>query len=204
VRLLIDGYNLMHAVNLPAAKVRPGLLHRYRRRFLNELAARLDSDLASKTVVVFDAAAAPPHLPREEGWQGMTILYATEDEGADARIEELIAHESAPRALTVVSSDHRVREAARRRRATVVGADEFWTRLQFPPSPESAPIPDRPSTPPVSADEQEFWLRTFEGALDISEAREAPASTNFAPTAEDIARIEREVDEEFRRRDRDD
>src|SRR4051812_12220179 len=117
MRTLIDGYNLMHARGLMERRFGPGGFHKVRHRFLIELAAALDPTEAHQTTVVFDASRPPRDRPERQTLKGIEVLFSVGDENADARIEALIAAHSAPRSLTVVSSDHRVRQAAARRRA---------------------------------------------------------------------------------------
>jgi predicted RNA-binding protein with PIN domain len=199
MKLLIDGYNLMHAVNLPPAKVGPDALRKLRQRFLNELAHALGPLEASQTVVVFDAAEPPKNLPRETRHKGMTVLFAAGDEDADARMESLIAKHSAPKGLVVVSSDHRVQRAALRRKAKAIGADDFWTKIhnrsKQPPVPD--PARDAPGKNPVlSAEESAYWQEAFRDVVEDSQTREALRGADFVPTDEEIARIKREVDDE--------
>src|SRR5207302_1583757 len=112
MRILIDGYNLMYALGLPGKRHGPDGFRKVRTRFLNDLAAALGAVAAHQTTVVFDASHSPVHLPRESIYKGMTIVYAVDDDSADERIEQLIAAHSAPKLLTVVSTDHRIRQAA--------------------------------------------------------------------------------------------
>lgn len=128
--LLIDGYNLLHATGIFGRGPAPGSLQRSRQALLNFLAASLPPEEVARTVVVFDAAAAPPGLPRTMQHGGMTVRYAERDREADDLIEELIKADSAPRKLTVVSSDHRLQRAARRRRATAVDSDVWYAALR--------------------------------------------------------------------------
>src|SRR4051812_32069495 len=110
---LIDGYNLMHAAGAIDKNVKNGrTFHRKRRRFLDVLAGALGADRAARTTIVFDAKKKPADFPVEANYQGMSIIFALGDENADAWIEQLIAAHSAPKSLTVVSTDRRVRHAA--------------------------------------------------------------------------------------------
>lgn len=216
MRILIDGYNLMHAVVLTAGhRLGPDGLRKRRRRFLNDLAERLGPDEASQTTIVFDASQAPAGLSHEGLHKGMTVLFAAQGEEADERIEHLIAHHPAPKGLTVVSSDHRIRLAAKRRRASVKTADEFWSELEDrrrrksrrpfasrpapTPAPTSAPAPEpeRPDAP--GAAEAAYWLEQFRHVAESLEAHEVFRHVDFVPTDEEVAQIAREVDEEFRR-----
>lgn len=197
MRLLIDGYNLMHAVNLPATKVAPQELRKLRQRFLNALADALGPLEASQAVVVFDSTDAPKNLPRETRHKGMTVLFAANDEDADARMEALIAKHSAPKSLLVVSSDHRVQRAGKRRKAQVLGADDFWTKIHKPKK-KSPPIPAKQAETQkaLSAEESAFWQETFRDVVDDPQTRRELRGADFVPTDEEIARIEREVEGE--------
>ena len=87
-----------------------------------------------ETTIVFDAAEAPPGLPRVVTHEGMTVRYASDYDDADALIEELIAGDHVPRSLMVVSSDHRLQRAARRRRAAVRRQRHLVRRRDAPSS----------------------------------------------------------------------
>ena len=113
---LIDGYNLMHAAGaIDRQEIRRELFQRKRRRFLSELAEALGPKRCQETTVVLDASTPPADFPLEAVHQGLNLIFALGDENADARIETLIAAHSAPKSLTVVSSDRRIRRAAQRR-----------------------------------------------------------------------------------------
>ncbi len=60
---------------------------------------------------------------------GVEVLFAGLGTDADTVIEGKIAANTAPRSLTVVSSDNRLRKAARVRRAISVKSEEFWSEL---------------------------------------------------------------------------
>src|SRR3954469_19420606 len=117
MRTLIDGYNLMFAAGLMGRRFGPEGFRKVRQRFLNDLAATLDPVEAHLTTVVFDANDAPGHVPSATRHKGISVLFAVDHDSADGRIEDLIARHSSPRTLTVVSSDHRIRRAAVRRKA---------------------------------------------------------------------------------------
>lgn len=202
MRTLIDGYNLMHAVGLLSRRLGPAGFRKVRHRFLNDLAARLDPVEAHQTTVVFDAAAPPDGAPRELRHKGMTILFAVADDDADERIESLIAHHSAPKGLTVVSSDHRLRQAATRRKARAVTSEDYWSELES----RGARQPEPPLPPTVeetarlhglSPDEAAYWLNAFRDLAEEPATRDALRGEPAFWTDEEIAQIEREVEEEF-------
>jgi predicted RNA-binding protein with PIN domain len=200
MRYLIDGYNLMYAGGLLGKRRGAEAFRKVRTRFLNDLADALGPLDAHRTMVVFDASDAPEGFAHETSHKGLTVVYAVDDESADERIERLIANHPSPRSLTVVSSDRRVRQAAARRKAAAVTADDFWVTLDArkgrPRSTPTAAPPERAINP--SPDEQEDWLRVF-GDLDQQpETREALGTDNVPLlTDEEIAEIEREIDREM-------
>jgi predicted RNA-binding protein with PIN domain len=149
--LVIDGYNLMHAAGIIGRGAGPGGLERSRLALLNFIVESLDPADLPQAVVVFDAAAAPPGLPRSLVHRGLTVRFAAKYESADELIEELIELDSAPRRLIVVSSDHRLHRAARRRKATAIDSDVWHAqtvqkrRQRNQASPAQTPL--KPSAP---------------------------------------------------------
>ena len=127
--LVIDGYNLMYVAGILGRGTGPGSLQRSRLALLNFLAASLDPRELPHTTVVFDSHDAPWGLPRSLQHRGITVRFAAQYEEADDLIEELIGTDSAPRRLVVVSSDHRIQRAARRRRAKAADSDVWYAEL---------------------------------------------------------------------------
>ena len=162
ISLLIDGYNLLHASGILGHGVGPGSLERSRNALLNFLAESLTEKMLAGTTVVFDAREAPPGLPRQVSHRGITVQFAPRGSDADAEIEQLIEDNHAPRRLTVVSSDHRLHRAARRRRAKPIDSDIWYAetvRLRIERS-RTKKHAGKPTGPPSEV-EVRFWLRQF-------------------------------------------
>jgi uncharacterized protein len=184
--LLIDGYNLLHVTGL-VGRAGSGL-QGSRNALLRFLASAIESKELNETTVVFDATEAPPGLPRVVTHDGMTVRYASEYPDADALLEELIAAHHVPRSLTVVSSDHRVQRAARRRRASFVDSDVWFAEAARRRSQRqgTAPAPARREAC-LSAGEIAYWLAEFSAADDglrsnaEHDARTAPLDDPFPP-----------------------
>ena len=158
--LLIDGYNLLHVTGL-VGRAGSGL-QGSRNALLRFLAAAIDPSELKETTIVFDATEAPPGLPRVVTHEGMTVRYASDYPDADALLEELIAAHHVPRSLTVVSSDHRVQRAARRRRAPFVDSDVWFTevaRRRGRGQPTANQGGDRELS--LTADEIAYWIDKF-------------------------------------------
>jgi len=162
--LLIDGYNLLHVTGIVGRGNELTALHRAREALLRFLAASIEPAERAQTTIVFDAAGAPPGLPRTIVHEDMTVHFARDYADADAMLEDLIAAHDTPRSLLVVSSDHRVQRAARRRRAKSIDSDRWYAdRLaerRRRGAPPAASAPQKPAGD-LSAEEIGYWLAQF-------------------------------------------
>ena len=133
------------------------------------------------TTIVFDAAGAPPGLPQRFLHEGIGVEFARDPGNADELLEKLIAADDAPRKLMVVSGDHRVQRAARRRRAQAIDSDRWWAELCAQRHRQGAkrpPFPQKPSGPP-SASEVEYWTGQFGDSLEEGRGQgQTPAPRN--------------------------
>jgi predicted RNA-binding protein with PIN domain len=128
--LLIDGYNLMHAAGIVGSGPARTSLERSRIALLNFIAKTVDIVTERNVTVVFDAAGAPPGLPPRIAYRGLDVQFAKGYADADELLETLIRAETSPRQLTVVSSDHRVQRAAKRRRSTAIDSDVWYEQTR--------------------------------------------------------------------------
>lgn len=132
---LVDGYNLLHAMGLLGGPVGPNRLAKARAGLIGLAASVHATD--DPVTIVFDARGAPAGVEPIPEAGPVRVEYATREE-ADDRIEWLIAHDSAPKRLVVVSDDRRLRQAARRRGCDHWKCEEYldWLdrrRKQRPP-----------------------------------------------------------------------
>jgi predicted RNA-binding protein with PIN domain len=158
---LIDGYNLIHAMGIVPPKAGPEGLRRARLRLLALLAGTYGRDSTDVTVV-FDAAGAPAGAQPEQVYEGIRLRFAVRPFEADDLIEDLIRHAAAPRQLVVVSDDHRIQRAARRRRCEALGCAEYLERLERQRRERGRPHAGVPAKPErVSPEEAARWLQEF-------------------------------------------
>jgi uncharacterized protein len=173
--LLIDGYNLLHVT----AIVGHGGLRGSREGLLRFLASAIDPRERPQTTIVFDAAEAPPGLPRTIVFEEMTIHFSSEYDNADELIEELIEASSVPKSLLIVSSDHRLQRAARRRKAPFVDSDVWFADALRRRAANRRPgsIVARP-VGSLSAEEIDYWLSEFG---DVGEIEVPPPPMRAIP-----------------------
>ena len=164
--LLIDGYNLLHAAGLAQESYGPGDLEACRNRLLRQLSLRLDGAVVTRTTVVFDAFASEDGSDLQQTRHDLKVVFAPPGTDADSEIERTIVRHDAPRQLLVVSSDHRLHRAARRRKCQAVDSEPFWESLQDMDSSES--IRSSPAQQNTA-----FWLREFGTGEDADTAKAA-------------------------------
>jgi hypothetical protein len=127
---LIDGYNLIFECGLHGKRINAQTLSRGREKLLREIEKNLSVELQVKCTVVFDARKQMLSGQQERQPYGrIDVRFAVCYDDADSMIETLIAEHSAPKTLTVVSSDHRVQRAAVRRKARTVDSGDWFDQL---------------------------------------------------------------------------
>jgi predicted RNA-binding protein with PIN domain len=164
---LIDGYNLMHFLGLTRPRG-PKSLEKSRLD-LQEWLRRTHGKAVENVTVVFDGRAFEGRREKIQNDHGLHVHFSA-GETADDVIEEMIKRHPRPERLTVVSSDRRIQESARRRGCVVWSCDDYvgWVVDQGhePPKP-----PRQPEKPPASAEETEHWKRAFADLDDDPELR---------------------------------
>jgi uncharacterized protein len=172
--LLIDGYNLMfESTSVDRGMDGDKALRAARGRMLHLLVGLIDESMRSKTMIVFDAKKAPPGLTDNYDYQGIQIVFARDWDSADELIQTEIRRHSAPKTLTVVSSDHAIHRKAIARGAKVIDSDEWLARelenrdrrLREGAIDAGEPLDLELDTKnrEVSRDEMERWLKEFGG-----------------------------------------
>jgi len=147
VRYLIDGYNLMHALGLVRKAGGEAAWAASRLQLLDWLADRLPARPGDAFQIVFDAQRSVGSVA-ESRRRGVTILVA-HGGTADDVIEDLTAAEIHPKQLTVVSNDHRLRDAAFRSGCGWITCGAFTDTVMKPPA---ATAPAEGDAKPGSAD----------------------------------------------------
>jgi len=170
VPVIVDTYNVLHVT---------GVLHPERAGIdvagLATLVA--GSRFGSETVWLVCDGTAKGGLPRGPG--RVSAVFAGPGRSADDHIGRMIEASTAPRRLTVVSSDLQIGRMARRRRCRWLRAEEFLARLDADAQVHPSAAPRRPAPArergrvPLDAREVEQWMKHF--GVDGTEAGVASA-----------------------------
>ena len=121
--IIIDGHNLLHSIvklSEEAESINDVQLCWIISKYLKAI--------REKGEIIFDGTGPRDKTPFDN-IANLEVLFAGLGSDADTVIENKIIANSAPRRLTVVSSDRRLRDAARARRATSVKSKVFWDNL---------------------------------------------------------------------------
>jgi predicted RNA-binding protein with PIN domain len=174
VQLLIDGYNLLHASGVFGESTGADGFHQSRMALLDALADSLSEKERKRTLIVFDAAGAPPGLPQSLTHRAIRVRFARGHADADELIELLIEAHKQPKQLLVVSTDRRIQRAARLKGASRSESEAWFRELRSRPNANSTgeATSAKPQEAP-SEDEVAFWLKEF-GASAAEPASHGP------------------------------
>jgi len=167
-KIVIDGYNLICALGilpgLGGRSVLPeGKLEEARNKLLHLLVNDLSDAQRHRTTVVFDALEPPERLPNSFTHKGIRVVFSRGYETADELIIEKILAQTSGTDWVIVSSDHRIQNAASRRHMTFCDSAE-WYYDGTPGRPttfknEEEPEEEKPGV--TTKEEMDFWLNFF-------------------------------------------
>jgi predicted RNA-binding protein with PIN domain len=152
---IIDGHNLLHTIvklEEDSGAISDLGLCRILSRYFS---------LTSETGEIIFDGTGPPDKSGFDNIRNLEISFAGLGTDTDTVIEDKISASTAPKGLTIVSSDRRLRSAARTRRATSIKSDVFWNDVQKQLSrkrPIKEPTEKRQG---LNEGETEQWLEFF-------------------------------------------
>lgn len=152
---IIDGHNLLHAIRKADEEFEPVSDVQLCRSVGAYLKLIGDSG-----EIVFDGTG-PPDKTAFANIGKVEVLFAGRDTDTDTVIENKITASTAPKRLSIVSSDRRLRRAAQRRRATAIKSEDFWRDVQKQLSrkrPAKEPLAKQQG---LTESETEHWLEYF-------------------------------------------
>ena len=153
--IIIDGYNLLHSIQKTDEDFESitdvQLCH---------IIGRFLKLTGQKGEIIFDGTG-PPDKSRFDNISKLEVFFAGLATDADTVIEDKIGASTAPRRLTVVSSDREVRDAARRRKAVSVKSEVFWGDVQKRLSRRKTASEPAAKRRGLTESETEQWLKFF-------------------------------------------
>jgi len=152
--LLIDGYNLLHTAQETSDS--PALSDVSLCLMLCEFLRRC----RQHGTIVFDGVG-----PRDKGpleaLDRLRVVFSGPDCQADDVIERHISQNTAPRSLIVVSTDRRIVDAAKRRKAKSTRSDDFWFQLCAVLEKKPSISEPREKRIGITDGQAEKWLKEF-------------------------------------------
>ena len=121
---IVDGYNLLHAI-LKAEEASEAIGD----LALCRVVSRYLTLIGRSGQMIFDGAG-PPDKSGFDNVSNLEVFFAGLGADADTVIEDKISASTAPKRLTIVSSDRRLRKAAHTRRCGSLKSEVFWDSVQ--------------------------------------------------------------------------
>jgi len=153
--VIIDGHNLLHSIQKrgeESESISDVGLCRIIGRYLKLTGQNGE--------IVFDGTG-PRDTSGFDNISNLEVFFAGLGSDADTVIEDKIKVNTAPKRLTVVSSDRRLRDAARARKATAVKSEVFWNNLRRQLSRKEAFKEPTAKRRGISEGETKQWLKFF-------------------------------------------
>lgn len=122
--IIIDGHNLLHSIvklhkdSGPTSDIQ-----------LCWIISRYMKAVGETGEIVFDGTG-PRDKSQFDNIANLEVFFAGLGSDADTVIEDKIRANSAPRRLSIISSDRRIRDTARTRKANAIKSEVFWDTLQ--------------------------------------------------------------------------
>ncbi len=152
---IIDGYNLLWAVQKLNEKFEP--VNDVQLCHIIGLYLKL---VGEKGEIIFDGIG-PPDKTGFGNIHNLEVIFAGRDVEADTVIEDKINASTAPKGLTIVSSDRELRNLAHTRRAVSVKSDEFWTDVRKQLSRKAKTREPQEKFRGITEGETDQWLKIF-------------------------------------------
>lgn len=154
--LIVDGYNLLRAVQ--------SLLEQDTDFADINLCRMIDEYLfrsKKRGQIIFDGIGPKDKAPFNN-LRNLEVVFSGTSREADDVIEKLISQDSAPKNLSVVSNDNRIKAAANKRKADAVDCIDFWTQLlKELERKKKKQVEPLGKFYGISEAETEYWLREF-------------------------------------------
>ena len=110
--------------------------------------------------IIFDGPG-PLNKTEFETIRNIDVTFSGRASDCDTVIENKISASTAPKLLTIVSTDRRLRNAAEARKATSVKSEDFWDEVKKRLSKQKPAKEPPGKRRGLTQSETELWLKTF-------------------------------------------
>jgi predicted RNA-binding protein with PIN domain len=158
-RIVVDGYNLIHAMP-ELARLVASDLERARDALVSKLAVYRSRRGDVRVTVVFDGQSMAAQQTRPPG--SIEVVFSRAPQNADAKIKTMLSLERNPKSWTVVTSDNSIVRYARDYGAKTIPSAEFAAKLGtgIPNLGPNRPAPaDKPLTPGEVHEWEEYFRK---------------------------------------------
>ncbi|MHC4213128.1 MAG: NYN domain-containing protein [Planctomycetota bacterium] len=149
--IIIDGHNLLWMLRRSSKEPDSKLCH---------IITRYLRLVSEKGHIVFDGTG-PKDQRAFDNISNLEVSFSGMAKEADEVIEEKILASTDPRRLTVVSSDRRLRAAARAAKASAIKSEAFWNDLNRHLNQPGKNREPRAKQNGISDSETQQWLELF-------------------------------------------
>ena len=122
--VIIDGHNLLHSICKAG-----GDSEALSELQLCWIIGRYLRQSGESGEIIFDGTG-PRDKSGFDNISNLEVFFAGLHSDTDTVIEDKIRVSTAPKRLTIVSSDRRLRKAAQARKAAVIKSEDFWNNVQ--------------------------------------------------------------------------
>ncbi len=154
--VIIDGYNLLRSIQKTSEDFEElSCLH------LSAILSTYLQSTGDHGQIVFDGTG-PPDKTGFDDFANLEVIFSGPKTDADTVIEEKIIANTAPKRLTVVSSDRRLKAAARKRKADSIKSDAFWQKvIKQMSKKKKTPTEPTQKREGLNESETQHWLKFF-------------------------------------------
>jgi hypothetical protein len=153
---LIDGHNLLYAVLKYEEFADMNI------DYLCQAISKYLKRIKEKGHIIFDGDMPLKPGQTRTNYPALKVSYCGIDTDADTIIIEKINASSAPKRITVISSDREIADAARLRKAKAIPSDQFWHLLMEKIQQRHRPAPEpREKRQGLTESETDLWMKKF-------------------------------------------
>jgi predicted RNA-binding protein with PIN domain len=152
--VIIDGHNLLWAIqtsedNLTITDIA-----------LCRILDRYFALAGGAAEIIFDGPG-PPDKTEFDNIKNINVTFSGRASDCDTVIESRILESTAPKLLTAVSTDRRLRDAAKARKAVSVSSEDFWDEVKKRLSRQKKSKEPPGKRGGLTESETELWMKTF-------------------------------------------